>query len=141
MERIKTIIPRLRLSVAGKRAFKRAFSIFLIVGLFKIKFYYNFTSHAPTDLSLCHLFYCGMGTSTGYIAGLQPHKVVYYNRMTLVVLQILTLRFTNFDSAFYKFLTPRFTNFDSAFCKFLTPRFTNFDSAFYKFLTPRFTNF
>ena len=49
------------------------------------------------------------------------------------VLQILTPRFTNFDSAFYKFLTPRFTNFDSAFYKFLTPRFTNpLHSAFYK---------
>ena len=39
-----------------------------------------------------------------HIAGVQPYKVVYYNRMTLVVLQVLTSRFTNFDySAFYKF--------------------------------------
>ena len=52
MERIKTIIRRLRFSVAGKRAFKRTISIFLIVSLFKIKFHYNFTSHALTDLSL-----------------------------------------------------------------------------------------
>jgi hypothetical protein len=83
--------------------------------------------------------------------------------MTLVTndisYKILTPRFTNFDSAFYKFwlrvlqiwlrvlqiLTPRFTNFDSAFYKFwlrvlqiLTPRFTNFDSAFYKSTPLRF---
>ena len=64
------------------------------------------------------------------------------------VLQILTPRFTNFDSAFYKFwlrvlqiLTPRFTNFDSAFYKFLTPRFTNFWLRVLQILNPRFTNF
>ena len=54
-------------------------------------------------IDMSPFFYYAMRTSTGYIAGLQPYKVVYYNRMTLVVLQILTPRFTNFDSAFYKF--------------------------------------
>ena len=104
-------------------------------------------------------FYYGMGTSTGCIAGLQPYKVEYYNRMLFVVLQILIPRFTNFYSAFYKFLTPRFTIFGSAFCKSTplrvlqvhsTPRFTNpLHSAFYKSTplcvlqihsTPHFTN-
>ena len=58
-----------------------------------------------------HLFYYGMGTSMGYIAGLQPYKVVYYNRMTLVVLQILTPHFTNFLLRILKifYSTPRFT--------------------------------
>jgi hypothetical protein len=54
--------------------------------------------------------------------------------MTLVVLQILSPRFTNFDSTFYKFLTPHFPNFDSAFYNFLTTRFTNPLHS-----TPRFT--
>jgi hypothetical protein len=69
--------------------------------------------------------------------------------------KILTPRFTNFDSAFYKFwlrvlqiLTPRFTNFDSAFYKFWLRVLQIFDSAFYKSTplrvlqihsTPRFT--